>query len=245
MLRFLFMTVLTLLLNGCSSWFGQNSYINRHEAQYLKSNSVAPLQLPVEMNHADITQDYPVPTIINTSPVKPIKLTPPDSLADNIETGKISAAVLKQPVPATTSTNKTTSTNSQVINTKTNIIAKSAITVMSNNAILLNQPISQAWISVGNSLRQLDYKIIMDNPTRNIYYIVDTAQTEGKLNLKTPIIQVHLKSAEHYTQITLTDNDGKQVIDEVAHRILTDINNALNNKSSSKLPLVKWLQKIF
>lgn len=245
MLRFLFTIILTLILNGCSSWFGQNSFIHRHETQYLKSNSTAPLQLPAGMNQVNITDDYPVPTTVNASPVKSINLTPPDSLAANIEAGKVSAAVLKQPLPATTVTNKTNLTNSQSTNTKANIVTKSAITVMSNNTILLNQPIAQAWRSVGNALKQANYKIIMQNQTRNIYYIVDTAQTDGKLNLKTPIIQVHLQSTDNYTQITLTDNDGKIVTENVTQRILTDLNNALNDKSSSKSPIIKWLKEVF
>lgn len=240
MLRRSLITFSILGLTGCSSLFGKHNFIHEHEIAYTKSTSTAPLVVPENYSRANIGNDYPVPTVNNTISAKPISLLPPDSLADQIKQGKVSADILKKPLPPLVKQTQTTANNAST----PTLAVNNGGGMISGSSLLLPQNPAQAWDNIGKALANTDYSIVNQNQKRLVYYILDTVSTDNKIARETPIYQIHLRDLGNGMQVYLTDNDNKPTNTVIAQRILNDLNSALSGNSTKTSGITQWLKEL-
>ena len=240
MLRRSIITISILGLAGCSSLFGKHNFIREHEMAYTKSTSTAPLQLPENYSRANIGDDYPVPSASNVEPATSFSLLPPDSLADQIKQGKVSADVLKKPLPSLEKQTQMPTNDSATSTTAVN----NGGGMISGSSLLLPQNTTQAWDNIGKALANTDYSIVNQNQKRMVYYILDTVNTDNKITRETPIYQIHLRDLGNGMQVYLTDNDNKPANNAVAQRILNDLNNALSGSSTKTSGITQWFKDL-
>jgi uncharacterized lipoprotein len=87
---------LVLSLTGCSYMNkSKNAIIPDKGKLYLKSREAAPLQVPAGISPESVGDAFPVPPVPAPAPQVSPGLLPPDSLAEKIAQGKVSADVLK------------------------------------------------------------------------------------------------------------------------------------------------------
>lgn len=100
-------------------------------------------------------------------------------------------------------------------------------TVNTPNITLRESP-STVWTDLGPALQQSGYKVLLQDRRVNIYYILDTSSTGGKVRKTTPMYQVHMTSINNRTTtLSVTDNTGGQIDSRVAQRVLSDIHRSI------------------
>lgn len=86
------------------------------------------------------------------------------------------------------------------------------------------QSSAQLWNNLGPVLQKSGYKVLLQDKRVNIYYILDLSATQGKILKSTPMYQVHLNTINNSTtSLTVTDNNGAQIDNKSAQRILDTI----------------------
>lgn len=215
----------TISTVGCSPI---KNYLDNRENLYLKSHESAPLKVPAGLSSSNVGQDYVIPAAAGQKATQPPALLPPDSLADEIAQGKVSKSALKQrEKEATKNPNPPQSMNS------TNHPSESLVSSSINGTNLqLNQPLPEAWSTIGTTLTQAGYRILVQNPNTKTYYVLDT---KAKLTKETPIYQIHLHKNRLGTQVSITDNNGAEVPAEVAQPILNNISGKLANNIATPI----------
>lgn len=229
-----------LSLTGCSSLFGKHNFVREHELAYTKSTNTAYLKVPENYSRANIGDDYPMPSLTNTASAKPVSLLPPDSLAEQIKQGKVSADILKKPLPPLEKQPQTVATPATM--PVTSVSADGGM--ISGNSLLLPQNSAQAWNNIGKALADTDYSIVNQNQKRLVYYILDTVSTNNKITRETPIYQIQLRDLGNGMQVYLTDNDNKPANTVIAQRILNDLNNALSGNSNKASAITQWFKDL-
>ncbi|MBI5447778.1 MAG: hypothetical protein HY939_03510 [Gammaproteobacteria bacterium] len=178
---------------------------------YLKSQCSPELRVPAGIEHEPLLADDRVPP--GEVPQKAASLLPPESLAQKVAEGKVSPKALKRV-------------------SRSELQEKDHVWVL----MITDEP-DRVWKKLEKALNRRKLRILQKNQEIKVYYILDTYPTDGKITLKTPIYQVHLRATEEQnTEIYLLDNDGHKPNAAVAQRLLTEIQQGLQGHAVHELP---------
>lgn len=204
---------------GCAYLKGKKAIIKNRDMAYLQSHETGNLQTPSDINAA-FGDELIIPPASNQSwDGKPPSLTPPGSLAGEIQSGKVNPATLKQSSrPATAQTHPVSSS-----------IPMTSVTTTS---LVINQDYEQAWVSLATLIPNAGYKILNENKDHGLYYIADLPSTNGKIVQDTAIYQLHLTQGQPQTTVTLTDNEGNPTSAVITKRVLGDLHKAKERPQS-------------
>jgi len=96
--------------------------------------------------------------------------------------------------------------------------------------LTIAKPEKVVWQSADKLLTKAGYKVISKKLDLGIYFILDTAKTGGKIVLKTPIYQVHIKASnKDSTKVWVVNNNGQVLTKADAKKVLA----ALKSSTSS------------
>lgn len=247
MKRYAFSTCLILNLAACSSWT-DNSFITARDREHLYSSSSAPLQVPPHMQGAPISNDYPVPSGNVQTTNQRVNLLPPDSLAEQLQQGKISKAQFKQmekegdaaaeqaQLAAKNKQNMQSNANPQTNaagDATTQTTNGPSVSFVDNASLTLNQDFEQAWTNVANAAPKAGYKILVQNKNRRTMYLLDMPSTGDTATKATPIYEAHFRGTRQATQIYLTKSNNQPIAKADADRVLNNLNNALTGKPTA------------
>lgn len=218
-----------LLLNSClilcllslvactSTKQSYQSFKNKPNV-YMNSQAEAPLRIPPGIEHEPLLEDDRVPPGEVAKEKAP--LLPPESLVQQVAEGKVSKKELKHV-------------------SSRNLEEKDRQWVMT-----LTDDKEHVWSRLEKAFKYRKIRVLQTNKQGDVFYIVDTFTTHGKITLKSPIYQVHLRSTpEQNTEIYITDNAGHPPNAHTAHRLLVDIDRGIQGQKVHELPkiLKKWL----
>lgn len=207
-----FLTILSL--TGCASIYGPHGLIPEDSGQYQKAQQTAQLITPANIEPSNDTTPYygiPPTTQLNTLPPS---LVPPGS---GLPPERQFFAQAPQ-------------------GTVKPLFAEFKQTSTGEPFLLSNADFSTLWNILPLAIQNAGYRLIYQNPTLKIYYILDAAQTGGQLTKNTPIVQVHIAAATStQTTITLTDNSNQPLPNLMAKRILVRLQHILLNPPSNSL----------
>ena len=95
----------------------------------------------------------------------------------------------------------------------------------------------RVWKKLEKTFAYRKMRVLEKNEDTKIYYIIDTYPTQGKVTIKSPIYQVHLRlGPEQNTEIYLTDNDGHIPNAAIAQRLLNEIQEGLHGSKVHTMP---------
>lgn len=223
------LTTLVVSSTGCSYLSPKYNLTQQRQTEYLKAHATQPLQIPAGMIKTNVQDTYPIPNANTAAPTQTPSLLPPNSMAEQIQQGKLSPNTLQ-----------TREALKEITTAPTNTNDPNAISYVKNDTLILNQSINDAWEQVGNAINKAGYKLAYKNPRTFIYYILDIYSTNGNVTRTTPIYQIHLNTRPLGVEISVTDNTGKQVSTEIANRILDNLYRELPKASvkTAKVPSV-------
>lgn len=214
---------LFLALSGCEVL--DNIPIADRSCEYQKSSCLPPLSLPPAVAHsAQIGDDLTIPHLRRAC--AKTSLLPPDSLALQVEQGKLSKKALMKRDKECRLT--------QIVWSKNSCGAPVLIT---------NEALTSLFFHMDRALKTLCklYCIKSKNLECATFYIYDLVATNGKVMPTTPIYQVRLIECENGTMITLATDQPEAMPSVAATRyILTKIYEALD-ETKEGLSLKQWL----
>jgi uncharacterized lipoprotein len=199
-------SVTTLGLFSCAevhreAAIGSNTYLT-------KSQSIPATQIPktVASNNVPMQTFYPIPPV-SMAPMAQTPSTVPPGLPVQAETAAPVATVQAQQQPETQQA--------------------SAVLASSSTALVLNMGYNQAWSAVGKALHSTGYKVMQQDNGLGAYFVLDEADSGGKLQTTTPIYQVHLKNLNSTTSVTVLDDKNQPANPAVSARILGALKRGL------------------
>lgn len=218
-----FFYLLFLALPGCEVL--ENIPIADRSCEYRTSPCLPPLSLPPAVAHsAQIGDDLTIPHLRRAC--TKTSLLPPDSLALQIEQGKLSKKALIRQEKEFCLTRITWSKNS----------CGAPILITSEGSTNL-------FFHMDRALRTLSklYCIKSKNQECATFYVYDLVATNGKVLPTTPIYQIRLIECENGTMITLA-TDQPEAMPSIAatEYILRKIYEALD-ETKEGLSLKQWL----
>lgn len=197
---------ISLLLNGCSYFYGGQGFIHDPDAEYSKDEASPPLVIPHDVQAAPIGDDYVVPDIASAKSKK-APLVPPGSLAEQVALGKTTTKEIKK-----------------------------AREEKSATLLVVDTDMNETWNKLKYVMPKMDYQIALANPDTRIIYFMDKTTTRGKVTMATPIYQAHLHLSEAgETEIYLTDNDGKKLPGAKSQPILSELEKGIHGKVKTAL----------
>lgn len=234
MLSFLYRLLLLGLLFslvGCSS-LGKYNFVKKRETTYLHGQAAAPLQIPAGLSSANVGDDYMLPVVpaAENLPIKQVGLLPPDSLADQIASGKVSKNVLKQSEEIHTGIVRSADLTDVELSPDTH-----------NNVVLpLNEGSLESWGKIAYALNRMGYRLLVQNKNLKEMYILDVPATKYRATKNTQIYVLHMHdNSDGTSYVDVTDEAGKPINLQIATRILKDLQDGLNGKTAAS-PSREW-----
>jgi uncharacterized lipoprotein len=153
---------------------------------------------------------------------------PPNSLAAQIASGKVSKAVLKEDPTKPTAT---------LIQTTGEL-----------PYLVYNQTTDRAWNALANALPAAGYRILEQDRSINTYYILDTSASNGVIQKDSPIYQLRLKAIDDDTsRIDVVDNSGNNLPATTLTPVLQQVAAGLMGKAKSPIhhSFEQWLKQLW
>lgn len=222
--RYVFLTSLTIYATGCSYIPDKYNFVQQRQTEYLRAQTSQPIRVPAGMSNASVHEDYPVPYAGTPAPKTAANISPPNSLAEQIDQGRLSSKALKQ---REAMLEQTQARNESEIKSATTDPTSEAYSGFKNDTLMINQPAGEAWPVVENAITKGGYKIALKNPQTQTFYILDVYSTNGTVAKETPIYQIHLRNTPLGTEVSVTDNRSRRLSLNDANRILDNIYSGL------------------
>ena len=162
----------SLLLSACTTYetykpyvYGTHGLIHEKPPQYQLAGETRTLILPPQLSSEKISSFYEVPSIPARPVLKKLSLSPPGSVAEKLESKPSSTSM----------TNNSAGASEPPIHTDQEGVV----------VFVLSQPLSQAWLTVGQALPKAGFRVIKSKPEQHLYYLLDGAGTQPGINLLT------------------------------------------------------------
>lgn len=94
-----------------------------------------------------------------------------------------------------------------------------------SNKIIVDQKIAEAWVTIGRALKEAGYRIMEEDKAMNTYFVLDSKQTNDKIQKDTPIYQVQLKENGKSTDINMLNEQNEPVDSATNNRFYAILEN--------------------
>lgn len=204
-----------VLISACGSVIGDEGYFHDRSNDYLKSKNGHALVIPPHLNRDNISNYY---TISKVRAAPATTKLPPGSLK-----GIVNAR--RDPVMQA-------ATNKAQLATMKNAVG-----------LVIEQPLAQAFATVGTGLERQHIKIGKADRAAHVYDIVDLYATFDIERPDTPVYRLHLTAmGQDKTQITVKTLSGQPVNKGTQERLLGGLKKGIAGKFRT-LGMTEWFRK--
>lgn len=90
----------------------------------------------------------------------------------------------------------------------------------------------KAWEMVGSAIQKAGYEVLDQDKVLQVYYVLDTSKTAGKINSGSPIYQIQLMDQGAGSQVMLLDEQNKPLATNDGTKVLTSLRQHLAKVAS-------------